>query len=53
MMVLGAKLHLLAWVWAAVVAVLVIASICLHLGMWREWGKEAAVSGEERRRLFM
>lgn len=35
MMVLGAKLHLLAWVWAAVVAVLVIASICLHLGMWR------------------
>ena len=28
MMVLGAKLHLLAWVWAAVVAVLVIASIC-------------------------
>lgn len=40
MMVLGAKLHLLAWVWAAVVAVLVIASICLHLGMWREWGKK-------------
>lgn len=52
MMVLGAKLHLLAWVWAAVVAVLVIASICLHLGMWRV-GKEAAVSGEERRQLFM
>lgn len=41
MMVLGAKLHLLAWVWAAVVAVLVIASICLHLGMWREWGKRS------------
>ena len=40
-MVLGAKLHLLAWVWAAVVAVLVIASICLHLGMWREWGKRS------------
>ena len=41
MMVLGAKLHLLAWVWAAVVAVLVIASICLHLGMWREWRKRS------------
>ena len=41
MMVLGAKLHLLAWVWAAVVTVLVIASICLHLGMWREWGKRS------------
>ena len=41
MMVLGAKLHLLVWVWAAVVAVLVIASICLHLGMWREWGKRS------------
>ena len=42
MMVLGAKLHLLAWVWAAVVAVLVIASICLHLGMWREWRKRSS-----------
>ena len=46
MMVLGAKLHLLAWVWAAVVAVFIWE--CGESGE-----KEAAVSGEERRRLFM
>ena len=52
MMVLGAKLHLLAWVWAAVVAVLVIPSVFIwECGESGE--KEAAVSGEERRRLFM
>ena len=39
MMLCGAKLHLLAWVWAAVIAVLVLSSVCFHLGMWREWGK--------------
>ena len=43
MMVLGAKLHLLAWVWASV--------FIWECGERGE--KEAAVSGEERRRLFM
>ncbi len=41
MMVLGIRLHLLSLVWAGVVTVLVLCSICMHLGMWKEWGKNS------------
>lgn len=39
MMLLGGKLHVLGYVWAAVIAVLTVSSVCFHLGMWRQWGK--------------